>query len=97
MDRLQDLLIGVGSGDDHPAVLGQRLADDIERFLHGGVDEAAGIDHYEIGVVVTRHDGITFGPQLGEDTLTIDQGLGAAKGNKPDLSRTLLEFHAFKK
>ena len=37
------------AGDDHLAVLGQRFADGIQRFVHGGIDEAAGVDYHEIG------------------------------------------------
>ena len=40
------------AGDDDLAVFGKRLADRVERFLHGGVDEAAGVDDDEVGALV---------------------------------------------
>ena len=42
------------AGDDHLAVLGERLADGIQRFVHRRIDEAAGIDHHQIGRAVAR-------------------------------------------
>ncbi len=42
------------AGDDDLAVLGERLADGVERFGHGRVDEAAGVDDDEVGAVVGR-------------------------------------------
>ena len=40
--------------DDHFAVLGQRFADRIERFIDRGIDEAAGIDDNQVGRAVAR-------------------------------------------
>ena len=37
------------SGDDHLAVFGQRFADGIQRLIDGGIDEAAGVDHHQVG------------------------------------------------
>ena len=52
---LHDVALGAeAAGDDHLAVLGERLADRVERFLDGGVDEAAGVDDDEVGAVVGR-------------------------------------------
>lgn len=62
------------AGDDHLAVLGQRLADRVEAFLHGFVDETAGVDDDEIGAVVGAGDFITFGAQLRDDLLGVDEG-----------------------
>jgi len=42
------------TGDDHAAVLGERLADRPERLLDRGVDKAAGIDDHEVGTAVGR-------------------------------------------
>ena len=47
-----DIALGAeAAGDDHLAVFGQRFADRIERFLDRGVDEAAGVDDDQIGVL----------------------------------------------
>ena len=40
------------AGDDDLAVLGERLADRVERFGDRGVDEAAGVDDHQVGAGV---------------------------------------------
>jgi hypothetical protein len=65
-------------GDDHLAVLGERLADGAERLLDRGVDETAGIDDDQIGAGVIGRGGVALGAQLREDALRIDQRLRAA-------------------
>ena len=40
------------AGDDDLAVLGQRLADGVERFRLRAVEEAAGVDDDEVGALV---------------------------------------------
>ena len=42
------------AGDDDLAVVLQRLADGVERFVHRRIDEAAGIHHHDIGGVVSK-------------------------------------------
>ena len=42
------------AGDDDLAVVLQRLADGVERFVDGRVDEAAGVHHHDIGRVVAK-------------------------------------------
>jgi hypothetical protein len=71
------------SGDDDAAVLGERLADGVERFLDGGVDEAAGIDDDEVGAGVVCCGDIALGAQLREDALGVDQRFGTTEGNEP--------------
>ena len=66
------------SGDDDFAILMQRLADRVERFLHRGVDEAAGVDDDEVRAVVGLRGDIALGAQLREDALGVDERLGAA-------------------
>jgi len=73
--------------DDDLAVLGQRLADSIERFLHGGVDEAAGVDDDEVGAIIRLGRLVAFRSQLGQDLLGIDQRLRATERNETDLGR----------
>ena len=47
-----DVALGAeAAGDDDLAVLGERLADGVQRFLDRGVDEAAGVDDHQVGVL----------------------------------------------
>jgi hypothetical protein len=73
------------AGHNDPAVLGQRLADGVERFLLGGVDEAAGVHDHQIGAVVAAGQLIPTAAQLGHDALGIHQRLGAAQADEADL------------
>ena len=66
------------SGDDDLAVLGQRLADRVERFLDRGVDEAAGVDDDEVSAGVIGRGGVTLSAQLREDALRVDERLRTA-------------------
>ena len=75
------------AGDDHAAVLGHRLADRLQALGLGAVEEAAGIDHDDVGAGVVRRDLVALGAQLGEDALGIDQRLGAAERDEADLRR----------
>ena len=72
------------SGDDDLAVFGQRLADRVERFRDGRVDEAAGVDDDQVGAVVGRRDRVALGAQLGQDLLGVDQRLRAAERDEAD-------------
>jgi hypothetical protein len=72
------------AGDDHLAVLGQRLADRVQAFLDRVVDEPAGVDHHQVGARVALARAVALGAQLREDELGVGQGLGAAQGNKGD-------------
>jgi hypothetical protein len=85
--RITDLLLALAqtAGDDDLAVFGQRLADGVQRLLYGRVDEAAGIHHHHIGILVGRRHLVTLGTELGEDALGIDQRLGAAEADETDL------------
>ena len=75
------------AGDDHLAVLGERLADRVERFRDRGVDEAAGVDDDEVGAVVGRRDRVALGAQLREDLLGVDERLRAAERDEADARR----------
>ena len=86
------------AGDDHLAVLGQRFADGLQRFIHGGIDEAAGIDHHEVGLAIGGHDLIALGAQARQDTFGIDQCLGAAQADKAHFRALAVDgFHAFRR
>jgi hypothetical protein len=73
----------------------QRLADRVERFLLGAVEEAAGVDDHHVGAVIGVRDDIALRPQLGQDPLGIHQRLRTAEADDADLrgglGRTL--FH----
>ena len=75
------------AGDDHAPVLLERLADRVERLIDRRVDEAAGVDHHEIGRLVGRGDLVAFRAQLREDALGIDQRLRAAEADEADPRR----------
>jgi hypothetical protein len=82
------LVAGLGAqaaGDDHAAVLGQRFTDGVQAFLHGIVDEAAGVDDHQIGTFESLGGLIALGAQPGQDQFGIGQGLGAAQAHKADL------------
>ena len=75
------------TGDDDLAVLGERLADGVERFLHRRIDEAARVDDDDVGGLVRAHDVVTFNPQLREDAFGIDQRLRTTQTDETDFSR----------
>jgi len=52
-------------GHDDLAVLGERLADGVQGFVHGRIDEAAGIDDHEIGLAVGSRQPRTLRPANG--------------------------------
>ena len=82
---LDDIAFGTETaGDDHLAVFIEGLADAVEGFGDGVVDEAAGIDHHQVGAFVTGYDVITLGAQLSQDQFGIDQGLGATQADEAD-------------
>src|SRR5690606_36588548 len=73
--------------DDYPAVLGQRLADRVERLRHRLVDEAAGIDDDQVGLGIVADDVVALGAKLGQDAFRIDRGLGATERDETDARR----------
>ena len=86
MRRAHHIAFGAqAAGDDHATVRGQRLADRIKRFLHRRVDEAAGIDHHQIGAFVGWRDAISFGTQLGQYLFGVDQRFRAAQRHESHL------------
>ncbi|MNP04069.1 hypothetical protein D3C76_959740 [compost metagenome] len=65
------------AGDDDLAVLGDGFADGVQRLGLGAVDEAAGVDHHYVGILIGGHDLVALHAQLGEDSFGIDGCLGA--------------------
>ena len=77
------------AGDDDLAVLRQRLADGRKQLLLGGVEKAAGVDHYSVSALVLRRQLIALGAELGNDALQIDQALGQPRLTNPILGGPL--------
>ena len=77
-------LVAHAAGDDHPPVLGDRLADRGQTFLLGRIEEAASVDQDHVGPGIVGTHRIAVGTQPGEDALAIDQRLGTAKADHPD-------------
>ena len=75
------------AGDDDLAVLGQRLADGVERFRLRAVEEAAGVDDDEVGALVLARQLVALGAQPRDDALGIDQRLRAAERNEAHRGR----------
>ncbi|MNZ97817.1 hypothetical protein D3C78_1170760 [compost metagenome] len=73
------------AGDDDLAVFLDRFADHFQRLGLGAVDEAAGVDHHYVGILVGGHDFITFHTQLGQNALGIYQGFWATQADEPYL------------
>ena len=57
------------AGDDHLAVLGERLADGGERFRLRAVEKAAGVDDHEVGALVLAGELVAFRAQPRDDAL----------------------------
>ena len=79
--------------DDDLAVLGERLADRLQRLIHRGVDEPAGVDHHQIRRAVARGDLVALGPQARENALRIDERLRASQADEAHFGR--LAFGGF--
>ena len=80
-------LIAHAAGHDHAAVLGDGLADRLEAFLLGRIEEAAGVDQHDVGAGIVGRHLIAVCAQLGEDAFAVDQRLGAAERNHADARR----------
>ncbi len=72
------------AGDDDLAVLLQRRADGAQRFLAGRIEEAAGVDHDQVGTVVLAGDLVAFRAQPRDDALRIDERLRASEADEAD-------------
>ena len=55
------------TGNNNLAILGQCLANRVQRFFNGGIDKAAGIDDHQIGTFIRRRNQVTLGTQSGKD------------------------------
>ncbi len=61
------------------------FADHFQGLSLGRVDEAAGVDHHDVGVLISGHNVIAFHAQLGKDALGVDQCFRATQGNEANL------------
>ena len=66
-------LIAHAAGDDHAAVLGNRLADRFQALFLGGIEEAAGVDQHDVRARIIGGHLVSVGAQLGDDPLAVDQ------------------------
>ncbi|MCY1520264.1 hypothetical protein D9M68_550370 [compost metagenome] len=75
------------AGDDHLAVLGDGLTDGVQGFGLGAVDETAGVDHHDVGILVGRYDLVAFHAQLGEDAFGVYGRFRTSETDEPDFGR----------
>ena len=73
------------AGDDHPAVLRQRLADGVQGFVHRRIDESAGIHDDQVRGGITGRHFIALGAQARENPLRVHQGLGTPQTDEAHL------------
>ena len=66
------------AGDDHLAVLGNGLADGLQRFFLGAVEEAAGVHQHHVRAVIVGADLVAVRAQLGQNPFGVDQSLRTA-------------------
>ena len=86
MGRQHNVVLGTQAArDDDLAVLGEGFADGVEGLFHRGIDEAAGVDHHQVGAFIGGGYLVAFGPQAGKDVLGVHQCLGAPERNEPHL------------
>ena len=81
------LALGQAAGDDDctdaPLFLErQHLANDAKRFLARGLDEAARVDHNDVGAVGIRHQRVAILCQPAEHALGIDEVFGTAEADE---------------
>ena len=70
------------AGDDDLAVLLQRLADRVERFVHRPVDESTSVHDHHVGRVVARRHLVTLGAQLRDDALRVHERFRAPEADE---------------
>src|SRR5262249_50869878 len=72
------------AGHQHGVVGLEGVAEGRERLVDGRIDEAAGIDYHQIRRLIARGDLIATRPQLRDQALRIDQGLGTTEADEAD-------------
>ena len=78
------------AGDNHLAILMQRLTNCLKTFRLGTIKKAAGVHNHRFCARIIRADRIALGAQAGQNALAIDQSFGASQRDHTDgrLSRT---------
>ncbi len=54
-------------GDNHPAILVERLADRLEALLFGAVEKTAGVHQHDVRAGIVARKGIALRAQRGHD------------------------------
>ena len=72
------------AGDNHLAILMQRLTNRLKTFRLGAVKKAAGVYNHRLGTRIIRADGIALGAQAGQNALAVDQSFGASQRDHAD-------------
>ncbi len=70
--------------DDDTTVGIQGLANRLKALGLGTVQKPTGVDDHSFRPGIIGADGISFGAQAGQDTLTVDQRFGATKADHAD-------------
>ena len=89
--QIASVLLHHATGDDQPfdalvLALGN-FEDRVDRLLFRSVDEAAGVDDHDIGLVeIVRDRDVRLLAELSQHDLGIDEILGASEGDHPDTS-----------
>ncbi len=77
-------------GHDNFAVFVQGFANGVEGFLLGLVDESTGVDHDQVGFVISGDDLVALDPELSEYAFGINQGLRAPEADESNLAGHLI-------
>jgi hypothetical protein len=80
-------VVGFGAeaaGHDHAPVLGQRVADGLQAFGLGTVEEAAGVHDHRIGTGIVGRNRVTLRPEARQDPFAVHQRLGTTETDHAD-------------
>ncbi len=84
VSRISCFLDAEAAGDDHPAVLADRLADRLEALLLGAVEKAAGVDQHDVGAGIVARERVALRAQRRHDAFGVDERLRAAEADEAD-------------
>jgi len=70
----------------------RHLEDRVDRFLFGGIDEAAGIDDENVGFLFVESDGVSLPGERSQHHFAVDEIFGASKADKADAGRLPIVF-----
>ena len=86
-DEVRTVFFGFAAqaaANNDAAVFFKRFGNCLQAFFNGFIDEAAGVDDDEVGVLIGRADAVAARAQLRHNTLGVDERLRAAERNKAD-------------